>query len=100
MNFESLERRASARSGPRNESRWHGLDRPSWRSFFVALVALGAALFLALYTGAAADGGHLFVAAISGLGALALAGWVALTIVPVLGWGTPLWGVSSHTDYK
>src|ERR1700720_2569975 len=100
MNFESLERRASARSGPRNESRWHGLDRPSWRRFFVALVALGAALFRALYTGAAADGGPLFVAAISGLGALALAGWVALTIVPVLGWGTPLWGVSSHTDYK
>jgi len=100
MNFESLERRASARLGPRNESRWHGLDRPSWRSFFVALVALGAALFLALYTGAAADGGHLFMAAISGLGALALAGWVALTIVPVLARRTPLWWLSYQIDYK
>jgi uncharacterized protein (DUF58 family) len=100
MNFESLERRASTRLGPRNESRWHGLDRPSWRSFFVALVALGAALFLALYTGAAADGGHLFVAAVSGLGALALAGWVALTIVPVLARRTPLWWLSYQIDYK
>jgi uncharacterized protein (DUF58 family) len=100
MNFESLERRASARLGPRNESRWHGLDRPSWRSFFVALVALAAALLLALYTGAAADGGHLFVAALSGLGALALAGWVALTIVPVLARRTPLWWLSYQIDYK
>ena len=100
MNFESLERRTSARLGPRNESRWHGLDRPSWRSFFVALVALGAALFLALYTGAAADSGHLFVAAVSGLGALALAGWVALTIVPVLARRTPLWWLSYQIDYK
>ena len=100
MNFESLERRASARIGPRNDSRWHGLDRPSWRSFFVALVALGAALFLALYTGAAADGGHIFLAALSGIGALALAGWVALTIVPVLARRTPLWWLSYQIDYK
>jgi len=100
MNFESLERRTSARLGPRNESRWHGLDRPSWRSFFVALVALAAALFLALYTGAAADSGHIFVAVLSGIGALALAGWVALTIVPVLARRTPLWWLSYQIDYK
>ena len=100
MNFESLERRTSTRLGPRNESRWHGLDRPSWRSFFVALVALGAALFLALYSGAAADGGHIFVAALSGIGALVLAGWVALTIVPVLARRTPLWWLSYQIDYK
>src|SRR3984893_8714610 len=100
MNFESLERRASTRSGPRNESRWHGLDRPSWRSFFVALVALGAALFLALYSGAAAEGGHLLLAGISALGALALAGWVAATIVPVLARRTPLWWLTYQIDYK
>src|SRR6266481_6004176 len=100
MNFESLERRTSTRLGPRNESRWHGLDRPSWRSFFVALVALAAALFLALYTGAAADGGHIFLGALSGIAALALAGWVALTIVPVLARRTPLWWLSYQIDYK
>src|SRR3981189_1788978 len=100
MNFESLERRPRTRLGPRNESRWHGLDRPSWRSFFVALVALAAALFLALYTGAAADGRHLFLGAVSGIAALALAGWVALTIVPVLARRTPLWWLSYQIDYK
>jgi len=84
MNFETLERRAITRVGPPQNQRWHGLDRPSWRSFAVALVALGAALFMALYSGAAAEGGHLLLAGISALAALALAGWVALTIVPVL----------------
>ncbi len=100
MNFESLERRTTARVGPPLNKRWHGLDRPSWRSFVVALVALGAALFLALYSGAAAEGGHLLLAAISALAALALAGWVALTIVPVLARRTPLWWLSYQIDYK
>jgi len=40
--------------------------------------------------GAAAEGGHLLLAGISALAALALAGWVALTIVPVLARRTPL----------
>jgi uncharacterized protein (DUF58 family) len=100
MNFKFLERRASARVGPRNEKSWHGLDRPSWRSFFVALVALAAALFLALYSGAATDGGHIVLAGILALSALALAGWVALTIVPVLARRTPLWWLSYQIDYK
>src|SRR5260221_14541523 len=73
MNFEYLERRASARAGPSRNTRWHGIDRPSWRSFAVALAALAAALFLALYSGAAAEGGHLLLAGISALAALALA---------------------------
>jgi uncharacterized protein (DUF58 family) len=100
MDFKVLERRASARVGPRNEKSWHGLDRPSWRSFFVALVALAAALFLALYSGAATDGGHIVLAGILALSALALAGWVALTIVPVLARRTPLWWLSYQIDYK
>ena len=100
MNFETLERRAMARVGPPQNQRWHGLDRPSWRSFAVALVALGAALFMALYSGAAAEGGHLLLAGISALAALALAGWVALTIVPVLARRTPLWWLSYQIDYR
>jgi uncharacterized protein (DUF58 family) len=100
MDFKFLERRTSARVGPRNEKSWHGLDRPSWRSFFVALVALAAALFLALYSGAATDGGHIVLAGILALSALALAGWVALTIVPVLARRTPLWWLSYQIDYK
>ena len=79
---------------------WHGLDRPGWRSFAIAMVALAAALFLALYSGAAAEEGHLLVAGISALAALALAGWVALTIVPVLARRTPLRWLSYQIDYK
>ena len=100
MNFDILERRASARPELSQNKRWHGIDRPSWRSFAIALVALGAALFLALYSGAAADGGHLLVAGISALVALALAGWVALTIVPVLARRTPLRWLTYQIDYK
>jgi uncharacterized protein (DUF58 family) len=100
MKFDSLERRASDRfEAPRN-TRWHGLDRPSWRSFFIALVALAAALFLALYSGTAAQTGHLVVAIASALTALALAGWVALTIVPVLARRTPLRWLTYQIDYK
>src|ERR1700716_1822975 len=100
MNFDILERRASARPELSQNKRWHGIDRPSWRSFAIALVALGAALFLALYSGAAAEGGHLLLAGISALAALVLAGWVALTIVPVLARRTPLWWLSYQIDYR
>jgi uncharacterized protein (DUF58 family) len=100
MKFDVLERRASDRlEAPKNE-KWHGLDRPSWRSFFVALSALGAALFLALYSGAAAEAGHVVFAGALALGALGLAGWVALTIVPVLARRTPLRWLTYHIDYK
>jgi len=100
MNFEFLERRASARPDIRQNSKWHGLDRPSWRSFFIAMVALAAALFLALYSGAAVEGGQLVIAVVSALAALALAGWVALTIVPVLARRTPLRWLAYQIDYK
>jgi len=55
---------------------------------------------MALYSGAAAEGGHLLLAGISALAALALAGWVALTIVPVLARRTPLWWLSYQIDYR
>jgi uncharacterized protein (DUF58 family) len=100
MNFETLERRTSDRLEAPKNNRWHGLDRPSWRSFFVALAALGAALFLALYSGAATDSGHLVLAGMSALAALALAGWVAFTIVPVLARRSPLRWLTYQIDYK
>ncbi len=100
MKFEVLERRASDRLDAPPNRRWHGLDRPSWRSFFIALLALSGALFLALYSGTAAESGHLVVAITSALAALALAGWVALTIVPVLARRTPLRWLTYQIDYK
>ena len=79
---------------------WRELDRPGWRSFAIAMAALGIALLLALYSGAAAETGRLWLAGGSALGALALAGWVALTIVPVLARRTPLRWFAYHIDYK
>ncbi len=63
---------------------WNSLDHPGWRSFLIAMAALALALLLALYSGAAAESGNLWVAGAAALAALALAGWVAVTIVPVL----------------
>ena len=76
------------------------LDTPSWRSFGIAMGALAVALFLALYSGAAAEEGHLLIAGMSALSALALAGWVALTIVPALARRTPLGWLTYQIDYK
>ncbi len=76
------------------------LDRPSWRNFAIAMGALAAALFLALYSGAAAEEGHIFIAGVSALTALVLAGWVALTIVPALARRTPLSWLTYQIDYK
>jgi uncharacterized protein (DUF58 family) len=79
---------------------WRGLDRPGWRSFAVAMVALAFAMLLALYSGAAAETGRKSLAGTAALGALALAGWVALTIVPALARRTPLRWLAYHVHYK
>ena len=62
--------------------------------------ALAGALFLALYSGAAAEDGHFFLAGISALSALVLAVWVALTVVPALARRTPLSWLSYQIEYK
>jgi uncharacterized protein (DUF58 family) len=76
------------------------LDNPSWRSFGIAMGALAMALFLALYSGAAAEQGQLIIAGLSALSALVLAGWVALTVVPALARRTPLGWLTYQIDYK
>jgi uncharacterized protein (DUF58 family) len=100
MNSEVRERLVRAPLAARLNIWWHGLDQPGWRGFAIAMVALAAALFLALYSGAATEGGHLVLAGILALSALGLAGWVALTIVPVLARRTPLAWLSYQIDYK
>jgi uncharacterized protein (DUF58 family) len=69
---------------------WEARDKPGWRSFGVAMLALGVALLFALHSASAAERGRLWPASISALLALALAGWVAVKIVPVLARRTPL----------
>jgi len=109
MNFKTLARRIPYPDSHETSSRpssaepgggWRSLDRAAWRNFAIAITALAAALFLALYSGAAADSGEVILAGISALAALALAGWVALTIVPALARRTPLRWLSYQIDYK
>jgi uncharacterized protein (DUF58 family) len=75
-------------------------ERSAWRNFAIAIAALAVALLLALYSGAAAQTGRRWLAGISALLALALAGWVAITIVPALARRTALRWFALRTDYR
>ena len=79
---------------------WARSDRPAVKAFLLSLLALGIALILALYSGAAAELGNVLLAAISALGALALAGWVAVTLVPTLAKRTPLRWLGYKIEYR
>src|SRR5258708_31826878 len=79
---------------------WAKADRPAVRAFFLSIVALGVAFLLAIYSGAAAELGNLAVASSSALMALAIAGWVAITLVPTLAKRTPLRWIGHKVEYK
>jgi uncharacterized protein (DUF58 family) len=79
---------------------WAKADRPGVRAFFVSIGALGVALLLALYSGAAAELGHSGLSIASALAALVVAGWVGVTLVPVLARRTPLRWIGYKMDYK
>src|SRR5690349_21948626 len=75
-------------------------DRPGVRAFLLSMVALSAALLLALYSGAAAELGQLVLAGTCALAALAIAGWVAITLVPTLARRTPLRWIGYKIEYR
>ncbi len=75
-------------------------DRPGVRVFFLAMAALCGALLLALYSSAAAELGQLVLASTSALVALAIAGWVAVTLLPTLARRTPLRWIGNKIEYK
>ena len=79
---------------------WAKADRPAVRAFFLSILALGVALLLAIYSGAAAELGNIGLAASSALFALAIAGWVAVTLVPTLAKRTPLRWIGQRVEYK
>jgi uncharacterized protein (DUF58 family) len=79
---------------------WAKADRPGVRAFFLSMAALAVALVLAVYSGAAAELGRLRLASISALTALVVAGWVAVTLVPVLARRTPLRWLGYKMEYK
>jgi uncharacterized protein (DUF58 family) len=79
---------------------WEKADRPGVRAFFLSMAALSVALVLALYSGAAARLGNLALASATALSALLVAGWVAVTLVPVLAKRTPLRWIGYRMEYR
>lgn len=79
---------------------WRGLDRPGWRRFAVAMATLGAALLLALFSAAVAEEGRVLAAGITAAFALALAGWVGVTVVPALARRSSLRWFAYQVDYR
>jgi len=79
---------------------WAKADTPGVRAFFLSILALGVAFLLAVYSGAAAELGNIGVAASSALFALAIAGWVAVTMVPTLAKRTPLRWIGYRMEYR
>jgi uncharacterized protein (DUF58 family) len=79
---------------------WAKADRSAVRAFFLSVTALGFALLLALYSGTAAELGHMALATASALGALLVAAWVAVTLVPVLAKRTPLRWIGVRMEYR
>ena len=79
---------------------WERRDKTGWHNFFVAILVLGAALAIALFSAAVAQQGRVLLAAITTVFALALAGWVAITIVPKLAKRTSLRWLVYQVDYK
>ena len=79
---------------------WARADRPGVRAFFISIAALGIALMLALYSGAAAEAGHLGLSIAAALSALLVAAWVAVTLVPVLARRTPLRWIGYKMEYR
>jgi len=79
---------------------WAKADRPGVRAFFLSIFALTVAMVLALYSGVAAEFGNVLLAGTCALLALAVAGWVAVTLVPTLAKRTPLRWIGYKMEYK
>jgi len=79
---------------------WEKADRPGVRAFFLSMTALSVAFVLALYSGAAARIGNLALASATALSALLVAGWVGVTLVPVLAKRTPLRWITYRMEYR
>jgi uncharacterized protein (DUF58 family) len=79
---------------------WEKADRPGVRAFFISIAALSVAFILALYSGAASRMGSLWLASLTAMSALVVAGWVGVTLVPVLAKRTPLRWITYRMEYR
>jgi uncharacterized protein (DUF58 family) len=79
---------------------WRGLDHTGWHAFGIAMLALTGALILALFSAAVAQAGRFLLAAVTAALSLGLAGWVGVTIVPVLARRSSLRWIAYQIDYR
>jgi uncharacterized protein (DUF58 family) len=79
---------------------WAKADHSAVRAFFVSIGALAIALLLALYSGSASEMGNIGAAIASAVGALLVAAWVAITLVPVLAKRTPLRWMGYKMEFR
>ena len=79
---------------------WRERDKPGWRNFAAAMVTLGLALLLALYSAAMAETGRTVFATLSAVLALLMAGWVSIAIVPKMARRTSLRWLLYQVDYR
>lgn len=79
---------------------WRRRDRPGWRNFGIALLALSISLIVALFSAAVAQEGRIWLASITTVIALGIAAWVAITIVPALAKRTSLRWIAYQVDYR
>jgi uncharacterized protein (DUF58 family) len=75
-------------------------ERSAWRNFLIALTVLSVAMAAALVSSAAAQQGRVALAAVATVIALALAAWVAITIVPSMARRTSLRWIAYQIDYR
>lgn len=75
-------------------------ERSAWRNFLIALTVLSVAMAAALVSSAAAQQGRIALAVTATITALALAAWVAVTIVPSMAKRTSLRWIASQIDYR
>lgn len=79
---------------------WQARDRAGWKNFGIAMAALSVALVIALFSAAVAQEGRFWLAAATTAIALAIAGWVAIVIVPALAKRTSLRWLAYQVNYK
>lgn len=79
---------------------WRGRDRLGWRNFAVALLVLGVAMVVALFSAAVAQQGRVLLASVTTVIALGMSAWVAITIVPALAKRSSLRWIAYQVDYR
>jgi uncharacterized protein (DUF58 family) len=79
---------------------WQARDRAGWHNFGIAILALGVALIVALFSAAVAQEGRVLLAGITTVIALGIAGWVTVTIVPALLRRTSLRWIAYRIHYR